>query len=83
MQVTLRFPRHNLEGPNDRTPIKGAQRPPLGRSDGLGKTTNERPLKDKHLCLLTLHVNFINELSTPATAEARTLLGGYRGRLFF
>ena len=34
----------------------------LGRSDGPGKTTNERPLRDKHLYLLTLCVNFITEL---------------------
>ena len=44
--------------------------------------TNERPLKDKHLCLLTLRVNFITELPTLATTEARTLLGGCRGCLF-
>ena len=50
----------------------------LGRLDGPGKTMNERPLKDKHLCLLTLRVNFITELPTPATARARTSLGGYR-----
>ena len=54
----------------------------LGQSDGPGKTTNERPLKDKHLYLLTLRVNFITELPTPATTEARTLLGGCRGCLF-
>jgi len=50
----------------------------LGRSDGLGKMMNERPLKDKHLCLLTLRVNFITETPTPATAGAQTSLGGYR-----
>ena len=50
----------------------------LGRSDDLGKTMNERPLKVKHLCLLTLRVNFITELPTPATVGARTSLGGYQ-----
>ena len=50
----------------------------LGRSDGPGKMTNKRPLKDKHLCLLALRVNFIIEPPTLATAGARTSLGGYR-----
>ena len=54
----------------------------LGRSGGPGKTPNEQPLKEKHLCLLTLSVNFITEPPTPATAKAQTLLGGYRGCLF-
>ena len=50
----------------------------LGRSDSPGKMTNERPLKDKHLCLLTLHVNFITKLLTPTTVGARTSLEGFR-----
>ena len=75
MQATLHFPRQDLEGPDDGTSIKGAPMGLLGRSDGLGKTTNERPLKDKHLCLLTLRVNFITELPTPAMVGAQTSLG--------
>ena len=78
MQATLRFPRQDLEGPDDGTPVKGGPTGLLGRLDGLGKTTNERPPKDKHLYLLTLRVNFITELPTPGTAGARTSLEGCR-----
>ena len=58
------------EQPDDGTPIHGGPMGLLGRSDGPGKTTNERTLKDKHLYLLTLHVNFITERPTPATVGA-------------
>ena len=40
------------------------------------RTPNEWPLKDKHLCLLTLRVNFTTEPPTPATTGARTSLEG-------
>ena len=68
--------------PTMEPPSKGGPTGLLGRSGGPGKTTNERPLKDKHLCLLTLSVNLVTEPPTPAMAEARTLLGGCRGCLF-
>ena len=71
-----------MERPDDGTRIEGGPTGLLGRSNGLGKMMNERPLKDKHLYLLTLRVNFITELLTPATEEAWTLHGGCRGCLF-
>ena len=70
-----------MERPNDGTPETGGPTGLLGRSDGPGKMMNERPPKDKHLYLITLRVNFITEHPTPATAGARTLLGGYQGCL--
>ena len=78
MQVDLRFPKQDLEGPDDGTPIKGGPTGLLGRSYGPGKMMNERPSKDKHLCLLTLRVNLTTEPPTPAMVGARTSLGGYR-----
>ena len=44
----------------------------------LGKMMNERPPKDKNLCLLTLRVNFITEPPTATTVGAWTSLGGCR-----
>ena len=57
---------------------RGAQRATRTNQTARAKTMNERPLKDKHLYLLTLRVNFITELLTPTTAGARTSLGDCR-----
>jgi len=70
------------DDPTMKSPSRGSPAGLTGRSDGPGNTTEKRPLKDKYLCLLTLSNNFFTEPPTPATAWARTLLGGCWGRLF-
>ena len=60
---------------------RGAQWATRTDQTAQAKTTNQRSLKDKHPCLLTLHVNFITKLPTLAMIGAWTSLGGCRGCL--
>ena len=75
-------PLHRAGPWNDPTmdpPSKGSLAGLLGQSAGPGKTTNgQKPRKDKHLSPLTLRVKSITERPIPATAGARTSLGGFR-----
>ena len=67
------------EGPGrtqQRNLHQGEPNRPPGSIGQPRRMPNVRPPKDKHLCLLTLRVNFTTEPLTPATAGARTSLGG-------
>ena len=68
-------PGRTMKRPGDGTPIKGSPTGLLGRSDGPGKTTNERPPKDKHLCLLTLSL-----ISLPSLRPQQRQGHGHRSR---
>ena len=48
----------------------------LGRTNGPGKATSQRLLKDKHLWFLAFTLKFTSELSTPASAGVRISFGG-------
>ena len=61
--------------PTTEPPSEGAQRASWVERTAQVKQRMSKPLKDKHLCLLTLRVNFITEFLTPAMAGARTSLG--------
>ena len=49
--------------------MKGSPADLLGRPCGPGETTNECPKKDKHLCLLTLHVKIHYRASDPVKQQ--------------
>ena len=49
---------------------------PLGRSDGPGEMMNERPLKDKHICFLTLCVKVHYRASDPCNGRGTDVARG-------
>ena len=64
--------------PTTEPPSGGAQRASWVEWMAQVERRTNKPLKDKHLCLLTLCVHFTTEFLTPATVGAWTSLRGCR-----